>query len=220
MKAVYTLFKKTVSLQNERGSVMVIALLTLVTLTIIGITASTTSRIETMITTSNVLYNQAFYSADGGTEIARELIEQAWSCAGIFPPSSLTSGELVFREETDLNSTKIRLTEPDFVNGIIRCDDFDPSDFSADRNIWFVGPGYELSDDDVTPHTNIVVCERDLANLHNHLLAAGYEGIGKGASGADPKLYEIHSRHEYRARSSSAYVFTEYLQIGENNCQY
>jgi len=62
--------------QNEKGSAIVVALLTLVALTIIGIIASTTSRIETQIATHDVLYKQAFYEADGGTEICREFIEQ------------------------------------------------------------------------------------------------------------------------------------------------
>ena len=53
-------------LQSDRGSIMVVALLLLVFLTIIGITATNNSRIESNITRNSQIYKRDFYAADSG----------------------------------------------------------------------------------------------------------------------------------------------------------
>jgi hypothetical protein len=53
-------------IDNERGSVIVVALLLLVFLTIIGITATTNTRTELNITRNNQIYKRDFYAADSG----------------------------------------------------------------------------------------------------------------------------------------------------------
>jgi type IV pilus assembly protein PilX len=54
--------------ENERGSVLVIALIMLVLLTILGISASTTSEIETQIAGNERNYKRTFYTANSGIE--------------------------------------------------------------------------------------------------------------------------------------------------------
>jgi len=56
---------------NQQGSVIIIAMIILVLLTIIGITATTTSITEVQISTNAVLHNTAFYTADSGIEAGR-----------------------------------------------------------------------------------------------------------------------------------------------------
>jgi hypothetical protein len=53
---------------NDRGVSLVIALLILLVLTLIGISAITTSTFETNIAGNERLYNEAFYSADAGID--------------------------------------------------------------------------------------------------------------------------------------------------------
>ena len=53
-------------IRNERGTVLVVALMILVILTIIGIVAVTTSTRDIQIAGYDVLYKQAFYNADAG----------------------------------------------------------------------------------------------------------------------------------------------------------
>jgi len=53
-------------LGNEDGSVLVVALVMLVLLTIIGISASTTSTIEIQIAGNEKIYKQNFFRAEGG----------------------------------------------------------------------------------------------------------------------------------------------------------
>lgn len=54
------------TLRNEDGSVLVVALVMLVLLTIIGISASTTSTIEIQIAGNEKIYKQNFFRAEGG----------------------------------------------------------------------------------------------------------------------------------------------------------
>ena len=68
--------KNRIRLKEEDGSVLVIALILLVLLTVIGISASTTSEVELQIAGNEKFHKMAFYAADGGTETGIELIEQ------------------------------------------------------------------------------------------------------------------------------------------------
>ena len=63
--------KITSSLNNQQGSVIVIAVIILVLLTIIGIAATNTSTTEVQISTNAVLHNVALYTADSGIEAGR-----------------------------------------------------------------------------------------------------------------------------------------------------
>jgi hypothetical protein len=60
---------------NEKGSVIVAALMILALLTIIGISASNTSITEGQIATNSLLHERAFYTAEAGMEHAKELLK-------------------------------------------------------------------------------------------------------------------------------------------------
>ena len=57
-------------LNNERGSIIVVALLLLVFLTIIGITATNNTRMELNVTRNSQEYKRDFYVADSGWRAA------------------------------------------------------------------------------------------------------------------------------------------------------
>jgi len=63
--------KITSILNNQQGSVIVIAVIILVLLTVIGIAATNTSTTEMQISTNAVLHNVALYTADSGIEAGR-----------------------------------------------------------------------------------------------------------------------------------------------------
>ena len=69
-------------LANEEGTVLIVALMILVMLTVIGISASTISNIEIQIAGNDKFYKRVFYAADGGAEIGAELIEKALETRG------------------------------------------------------------------------------------------------------------------------------------------
>ena len=59
---------------QEKGSVMIVALLILVLLTVIGISATTTSTTEVQIATNDQLNKMVFYAADAGLEVGRRVL--------------------------------------------------------------------------------------------------------------------------------------------------
>lgn len=63
-------FKDTTS--NERGFVIIVALIMLAIITVIGIAATRTSETETRIAVNERLYNIAFYAAEAGTAYVAE----------------------------------------------------------------------------------------------------------------------------------------------------
>ena len=66
---------------NEEGFVLIGAMMTMVILTLIGISATSTSIIELQIAGNELLYKEAFYQADGGIEVGTEMVEQNFGCA-------------------------------------------------------------------------------------------------------------------------------------------
>jgi type IV pilus assembly protein PilX len=63
--------------ENERGSVLIIALIMLVLLTILGISASTTSDIEVQIAGNERNYKRTFYTANSGIEHVKASLSNA-----------------------------------------------------------------------------------------------------------------------------------------------
>ena len=87
--------EKGLFLKNEDGSVLVVALIMLVLLTIIGISASTTSTIEVRIAGNEKFHKMAFYAADGGTEAGAELLEQNIEDRGWSDNSTIGSANII-----------------------------------------------------------------------------------------------------------------------------
>ena len=63
-------------LNDDTGSVMVAALMVLVLLTIIGISASNISTTEVQIATNSLRYERAFYTAEAGLQHAKQLLKK------------------------------------------------------------------------------------------------------------------------------------------------
>ena len=186
---------------NESGSAMVFAIMILAVLTIIGISSITTSTIESKIDRNDRLHKIAFYNADGGTEIAREMIEQNLSCPAGFATEPLTIGSLVVEDRL------FAYTEDE------PTDDY-PSDTIRDLR---------FPADNSLPRTNIVAFGRTrLAAGSAVQMAAGYEGKGKGAAGLGAEIvYNIVSQTQ-GSQNSGAGILTRYRhKIGqEGNCKY
>jgi hypothetical protein len=62
-------------LKDEAGSVLVAALMVLVLLTIVGISAMNNSTTESQLATNTLLYERAFYSAEAGFEHAKGVLK-------------------------------------------------------------------------------------------------------------------------------------------------
>lgn len=75
---------------REQGSVLVIALLMLALLTVIGIAATTTSRIELQISGNNRFHKSALYHADSGVYTTPKLIS---ACIDDATEQAISSGD-------------------------------------------------------------------------------------------------------------------------------
>jgi hypothetical protein len=67
-----SIFKR---LSNDEGYVVIAAVLILVVLSIIGISATKNSSLESQVTSNAQLYKMAFYSADSGWQIAAGFLD-------------------------------------------------------------------------------------------------------------------------------------------------
>jgi len=84
-------------LNNDRGSVIVVALLLLVFLTIIGITATNNSRVESNITRNSQIYKRDFYAADDGWRHAAMWID----APDVRPDTLDTDGNVRYAADQD-----------------------------------------------------------------------------------------------------------------------
>jgi type IV pilus assembly protein PilX len=69
------------TLRNTQGTTLIIGLLTLVLLSLIGIAATTTSRMEVQITGNDKMYKEAFYAAEFGITQGETALEALLSRA-------------------------------------------------------------------------------------------------------------------------------------------
>jgi len=151
-------------MNNQNGSAMVIALIIMALLTIIGHLATRSTSLEVQTATNDLRHKQAFYTADGITEMTAELLEQNVACSLGF--TNTERGGL-------LEVLVVDFWKNDLVAGRT------PSD--ADRDIRM--PLLKDSDD-TRPHTNIVVGGTTGFGTGSALqIAAGYEGKGKSTAG-------------------------------------
>ena len=89
------------TISNEKGSALVVALIILVLLTLIGISATTTTQIETQIAGNERTYVNQFYVADSAWKEGISWINQL---AGAPTPVNFTNINVVASGTTDLES--------------------------------------------------------------------------------------------------------------------
>jgi len=170
--------------KNEDGSVLIVALLILVFLTIIGISATTTTNIEIQIAGNEKFHKIAFYHADSGVYTTPKLISACIdSGAEINIGSGTTEPDIEYI--TGSSSTL-------FYRQVMYPDEYD----EGDKDIQFTLGG-----------NNIQV---DVENSGSKNLAgggvefaAGAEGIGAGSGGGVAIYYKMDSSGDGPANSIS-----------------
>ena len=184
---------------NEQGSAIIIVLVILVVLTLLGQIATRTTNTEMKIAANDKRHRVTFYGADGATELASELLEQNIYELGF------EDGIGGFVEDPD---------DPDAgtlygsnINIGIELVDFwrngediatTPSDDNRD---FYLPAGYGPGE----AHTNFTVGgDPEFATGAGIMMAAGYEGIGKGsAHGGSIIAYEIITQRVGEKNSES-----------------
>ena len=151
--------------KNEEGSVLVVALLMLALLTIIGISATTTTKIEIQVAGNEESHRIAFYCSDSGVYATPKLIsaslndsaEQAVTSGSYTPDDGTFYREIIGFDAWDA-ATDIRLIMGEF-----------HTDVDVDRTGQQGLPGGGVE------------------------FASGAEGIGVGSAGGVAIFYEIDS---------------------------
>jgi hypothetical protein len=178
---------------NEKGSVLLLALLIITLLVLIGVWSTNTSTTETAISGNEKLSKVAFYNADGGAELGVALVEANIDSRGdgfavgtrygtAADPYNVQIATRKFYLNSDLTS------KPDCTNR----DAFTPTDGScsgrpAITNLR-IGGNSELSTGGAIQ------------------MIAGYEGKGKGSAGAGSWVtYDIRAQHR-NVRNSEAII--------------
>jgi len=178
MQQIHTLLKR------ENGSIILVALIMLVLLTVIGLSSFHTSIMESRIATNEQLHNIAFYKADGGAETGTVLIEdgieiRGWNDNETYGEASILNGKFILNTENNTPNPT-------------------PADTNSDVNI----PGNYTSGE---AHTNLKVRNNvTLSTGSAVMITSGYEGKGKG--GGAWLMYDVRSQH-IGARKTKALIY-------------
>ncbi len=92
--------KMTANLKNEKGNVTVVALMVLIILTLIGISASRTSNTDVLVARNQIPHKQDFYIAEGGQN--KEAVKIA---AGQYPVTDIETADQELADSTGEIST-------------------------------------------------------------------------------------------------------------------
>jgi hypothetical protein len=195
---------------NEEGYILVVTLLILVLLTVIGLAMNRNTSLELLISGNDKVHKETFIQADGGTEVAAEILELNIGCLDFASNGGKVTGITNLGDDTDGNAVSL--------DGKVGVD-------GESLRLWQNGTGHWSEDPDVTsyptddardiwipsdyaagePHTNVTVeGSANFAQGSSILLAAGYLGLGRGmGSGGIIMKYEIHSQHIGTRQSES-----------------
>jgi hypothetical protein len=200
--------------QNEQGFILVVTLIMLLLLVVLGISATTTSMIESRIAGTESVYRATFYQADGGVEVAALLIEENVSCPEGFAANSgadtligdALDGILVFAGSRSFWQNE----QPDSNANPVISDNL--------RDLYF-----PASNPFAVPRTNIRVGGRVVMAQGGAIqMAAGYQGKGKAAAGGAASLmYDVYVQHLGPRNSESRLQLQWRHAIGqEGSCNY
>ena len=188
---------------NENGFVLVGALLILVLLTLIGISATTSAVLELQISGADRIHSETFFQADAGVQLAARLIEENLAARDKGGFSALEGA--VLRDPalggTGLENRTLVIDQAElWANQGSLGQAPDPS---VNRDIGYYPGGFDPAAGDAAPHTDIAV-----AGWTDTVSGSGGGGFGAGyePAGALPSeqiIYTIHSRHTGRSGSAA-----------------
>lgn len=186
---------------NQRGYVLVVALLMLVILTAFGIFSLNTSVLEIQISGNDKLQKQTFSDADGGIQVGGMLLEENIACPTGFSAVPLgIGGAMVHTRNFWINETEPAAAFPS----------------DTQRHI-------SLPNNDAVPHTNLFFSgDSDLSTGYAIQMIAGNEGPGFGASQSGGQLVtNIYSQRLGEANGvASLQAIWRHLVGQQGTCSY
>lgn len=192
-------------LQNNEGFVLVLGLLLMLVLAIVGTLATRTSVIELQIAGNDRNYQSNFLESDGGTQIAIRLLEDNFDCAKGFSATSI--GDIndpmeIAIEEQNLYKNKLPLK----------------TDGTEDLR-WPKSKAYATSSD----VTRVNMAGKVIYTAGSAIqMAAGYEGVGKGAAvGGAYYDHQIQADKKGQRNGVTSVLIHWFHRIGtEEKCNY
>ena len=221
-------------INNQRGSVINVALLILILIFLVGIGLNKISTTDIKIASNMKTQAKTFYEAEAGLESASELLELNADCPLGFndtlddsdlPPLPagwveiegslmVTAKDFWRTDRADIDYPK---GYPDIAGA--RTGSYDP--VGADSIYAYYPSDYDGSED--VPHTNLSFGgDVRFARGSAIQMAAGYEGLGKGAAaGGGSILYDIYAMR-YGDNGSAALHTIQWVHIlgMGGNCKY
>jgi Tfp pilus assembly protein PilX len=175
---------------NEQGSVLVVALLMLVLLTLLGVSATSTTDIETQIAGNYKFQKMAFFNADNGVPVSAKLISRAMDSQT--EPTGFNSVQYV--KADDSKASAGAAGDGTFLNAVMGYSNHAGNDVALTI-------GTNLTDLDVTRLRAENIAGGGVE------FGAGSEGVGSGASaGGVAIFYDIDSTGNGPANSKSEIV--------------
>ena len=204
---------------NENGSALIISIFVLLILTLIGISAMDLTNLEIKVSRNDKFTQMSHYAADGGGEGTKGLIELAvdrrlWMDTGTGTPAVIAVDKMIIPDNTDTPTGKpnkyffLELVIDDETLGSVddeigegkdsnidlenRIDTYQSTDYV---NAFIDGNDNYIQD---AGETRVYVFTGNTTSAGGAIqMAAGYEGIGKGAAGAGAyRVYQVRSRQE------------------------
>ena len=209
---------KKMVLKDERGYVLVTALMILVILTFLGIASLNTTTFELQISGNDRMAKDAFFRADGGSEAGIELIEQNVSCPAGFSINQIAGVDIIERTfaynkfPKDVHGVPAGWDDDQALNAL-------PSDTIRSIRI----PADPAQRNDTSPHTNLAAWGSTQYQQGSAMqMVAGYEGKGKGAAaGGVAIIYNLHSQYTGMRNSESIVEILWKHVIGQEGvCNY
>jgi hypothetical protein len=197
---------------NQHGSVINVALLILILIFLIGIGLSKMSTTDIKIA-NNIKQDMAtFYEADAGLEAAGEMIEQNLNCRVGFSDNEIGGSFYVNNLKFAFNERQAGVRpgiDPTDNDGVAAPNTVYVTDF-------FYPPDLDLSLTDFreVPHTNISVGGVSrFAKGSAIQMAAGYEGLGKGAAaGGGSIIFDVYAERVGINNSASTH-FMQWVHL-------
>lgn len=195
---------------NEKGSALIFAILILALLTIIGISSTNTSTVESMISGNNTVAKMAFQQADGGVESGIELVEQNIEVSGF------DSNDTSQIPGIHINTSRLNfyLNDSPAIDATTRIANRIQADIDTDGDN-NPGPDAYLPKNATSgqPHTNLAIGgQARLSTGAAIQMIAGYEGKGKGSAGGIHVVYDIWSRRR-DVKNSEAVVRLQWRHV-------
>ncbi len=227
MKEKIYLYK--IILSDEKGSAIVIAMMTLLIVTIIGLSTIDNSITEKTIATNEILHQQAFYAADGGTEVAQKLIESNIETADTSFKAGFTDDgkNLVYKDngKTILTVECVKTNKTDKKATECVSDDTKYKFWQNDRidkNPWEDGTSSDDYRDfyiNTAPGiTNFKTSYKISDGPTPNIQGGGTEGVGK-SSIILPMTYTIYAQHRWDDRNVKSTIKVQWRYIYNSAAQ-